>query len=232
MLIFAHRGASADAPENTLLAIKKALAIGVDGIEVDVHAHGDELVVIHDRWLRRTTDGSGQLRDYSFAQLRRLNAGQGQKIPTLREVIDTIDGQCLLNIELKGIDDVQPVLRLVELATAQLNFQPHQFLLSSFNYHLLAEIKQRRPAIATGALTASCPLDYAAFARHLQAYSVHIALDVVNADFVADAKRQGLQVYVYTVDQEQDMHTLAQWGVDGVFTNDPDKALVRRAHRH
>ncbi len=92
MLIFAHRGASADAPENTLLAIEKALAQGADGIEIDVHQTGDDLVVIHDRWLHRTTNGQGQLQDYSLAELKLLDAGQGQQIPTLWQVMQLDDG--------------------------------------------------------------------------------------------------------------------------------------------
>ena len=83
MLIFAHRGASADAPENTLMAIQRAVDYGVDGVEVDVHCVDGQLVIIHDRWLHRTTNGTGRLKDYSFDELRRLDAGQGEVIPTL-----------------------------------------------------------------------------------------------------------------------------------------------------
>ncbi|WP_088331320.1 glycerophosphodiester phosphodiesterase family protein [Lacimicrobium sp. SS2-24] len=230
MLVIAHRGASAVAPENTLLAIEKAMEMGVDGIEIDVHAVGDELIVIHDRWLHRTTNGKGRVSDMSFDDLRRLDAGQGQRIPTLWEVMTQVGGRCSLNIELKGISNVIPVLRLVDRAVAELNFTPNQFLLSSFNHHLLFEIKQIRPDLQVGALTASCPLDYAAFAVALQAYSVHIELNFVNPPFVADAKEKGLQVYVYTVDELVDMEMLVSWGVDGIFTNVPDRALHFRDH--
>lgn len=225
MLVIAHRGASAIAPENTLMAIEKAIDMGVDGIEIDVHGVDDEVIVIHDRWLHRTTNGKGRISDLSFAELRKLDAGQGQQIPTLWEVMALVGGRCSLNIELKGISDVIPILRLVDRAVAELGFSPNQFLLSSFNHHLLFEIKQIRPDLQVGALTASCPLDYAAFAAVLQAYSVHIELNFVNPAFVADAKEKGLQVYVYTVDELPDMEMLASWGVDGIFTNVPDRAL-------
>lgn len=225
MLVLAHRGASAIAPENTLMAIVKAIEMGVDGIEIDVHAVGDEVIVIHDRWLHRTTNGKGRISDFSFAELRELDAGQGQKIPTLWEVMAVVSGRCSLNIELKGINDVIPILKLIDKAVAELGFTPNQFLLSSFNHHLLFEIKQIRPELQVGALTASCPLDYAAFAVALQAYSVHIELNFVNPPFVADAKEKGLQVYVYTVDELPDMEMLVSWGVDGIFTNVPDRAL-------
>lgn len=231
MLILAHRGASADAPENTLLAFEKAMAMQVDGIEIDVHAVADEILVIHDRWLKRTTKTHGQLSDYTLEQLRELDAGMGQKIPTLWETMQCINGQCLLNIELKGISDLLPVVKLIDRAVDELNFELHQFLISSFNHHLLFEVKQLRADIQIGALTSSCPLDYAAFAQHLNAYSINIDMDCLTPRFVQDAKQRGLQVYVFTVDEIADLDVLAKMGVDGVFTNTPDKAMVRRAHK-
>lgn len=230
MLIFAHRGASHDAPENTLMAIEKALEYGVDGIEIDVHSVDHELVVIHDRWVGRTTNGKGQLSQHSFAQLRDLDAGDGQFIPTLDEVLKCIAGLCSINIELKGINDVLPVIKHIDYALEHYNFTINQFLISSFNHHLLFEIKQLRPDIFIGALTASVPLEYSAFAERLQVYSIHIDINSVNETFVNDAKSRNLAVYVYTVDEESDFEILEQLGVDGVFTNQPSKALVRRAH--
>ena len=226
MLVLAHRGASAIAPENTLLAMRKAIEMGVDGIEIDVHEVEGEYLVIHDRWLHRTTKVRGRLTDFSLAQLRELDAGQGQRIPTLWEIMQEIGGRCSLNIELKGVTQVIPILRLLDRAVEELGFTISQFLLSSFNHHLLFEIKQLRPDILTGALTASCPIDYAAFAHTLQAYSIHIYLDFVNPAFVADAKDKELQVYVYTVDEVEDMDMLRAWGVDGIFTNVPDRAIA------
>ena len=231
MLIFAHRGASADAPENTLMAIQRAVDYGVDGIEVDVHCVDGQLVVIHDRWLHRTTNGTGRLKDYSFDELRRLDAGQGEVIPTLDEVLACIRGQCSVNVELKDLNDVVPVLQSIDEAVHSLQFCPSQFLISSFNHHLLFEIKQLRPDLMIGGLTASLPLDYAAFAERLNAYSVHIDINSVTAGFVNDAKQRNLTVYVYTVDEHSDFEYLEQLGVDGVFTNHPSKALIRRAHR-
>jgi len=107
MLIFAHRGASGIEPENTLRAIRSALDANVDGIEIDVHQVEDKLVVIHDRWLQRTTSGNGQLKHYSFEQLRALDAGHGEVIPTLDEVLALTANKCLVNIELKGIKDIK-----------------------------------------------------------------------------------------------------------------------------
>ena len=231
MLIFAHRGASAEAPENTLLAITTALQHGVDGIEIDVHSVDGQLIVIHDRWLNRTTNGQGNIKHYSFSELRALDAGQGQKIPTLQEVLHCINGQCSVNIELKGLSDVVPVLQCIDDALSHHSFQLHQFLISSFNHHLLFEIKQLRPDILVGALTASTPLDYALFAQRLSAYSIHMDINTVSEAFVKDAKQRGLTVFVYTVDEDSDFESLERLGVDGVFTNYPSKGMIRRAHR-
>lgn len=230
MLIFAHRGASSEAPENTLEAFQIAIERGVDGIEIDVHAVEDELYVIHDRWLHRTTSGSGRVKDQSKAIMALLDAGNGQVVPTLWQTLQCINGACVLNIELKGISDVLPVLQHIDRAVNELDFRLEQFILSSFNHHLLFKVKQLRPSIQIGALTASCPLDYAAFAQQLNAYSVHIDIDCLSADFVFDAHQRGLPVYVYTVDEIEDLDDMAAMGVNGVFTNVPSRALVRRAH--
>ena len=230
MLIFAHRGASSEAPENTLSAFELAIAHGADGIEIDVHAVEDELYVIHDRWLQRTTSGRGRVKDQTKHIIELLDAGQGQRVPTLWQTLQAINGACMLNIELKGIDCVIPVLQHLDRAVTELNFHLEQFILSSFNHHLLFSLKQLRPEIRIGALTASCPLDYAAFAQKLDAFSVHIDIDCLNRAFVYDAHQRGLPVFVYTVDEIEDLDEIAAMGVNGVFTNHPSKALIRRAH--
>lgn len=224
MLIFAHRGASADAPENTLLAIKTAIDQQADGIEIDVYQSEKTLIVIHDKWLHRTTNGQGQLSLYSFKQLRELDAGGGQKIPTLQEVLQLVGGQCQINIELKGISELSLLLELIDVSVSEYGFNNQQFLISSFNHHLLAQLKALRPQIKIGALTASLPLHYAAFAEELQAYSVNLDVSFINQAFVNDAHQRDLKVFVYTVDQPDDLAMLFSWGVDGVFCNAPGLA--------
>jgi glycerophosphoryl diester phosphodiesterase len=224
MLIFAHRGASADAPENTLLAIEAALQQQADGIEIDVHQLGEQLVVIHDHWVHRTTNGSGQLKDYSLDSLRKLDAGQGQHVPTLWEVMSLIAGKCQLNIEIKGVRDLALLLQLIEKAQRELGFDEQQFILSSFDHHLLQQLHHLAPNMRLGALTASNPLHYAQFAQQLHAYSVNADVAFLDHNFVNDAKKRGLKVMVYTVDQPQELLKLRDWGVDAVFSNGPGKA--------
>jgi glycerophosphoryl diester phosphodiesterase len=226
MLIFAHRGASADAPENTLLAIEKALEQQADGIEIDVHQLGDELVVIHDHWVHRTTNGSGQLKEYNLHSLRKLDAGKGQHVPTLWEVMLLIEGKCQLNIEIKGVKDLALLLKLIERAQRELGFEAQQFILSSFDHHILQQLHLLAPNLRLGALTASNPIHYAEFAQQLNAYSVNADVAFLDQNFVNDAKKRGLKVMVYTVDQPQELLKLRDWGVDAVFSNGPGKARV------
>ncbi|MFT6778768.1 MAG: glycerophosphoryl diester phosphodiesterase [Paraglaciecola sp.] len=226
MLIFAHRGASADAPENTLLAIDQALNQQADGIEIDVYQLSNELVVIHDRWVSRTTNGNRLLSDYTLEELQTLDAGQGQFVPTLWQVLQRVQGQCLINIEVKGVHDVSLVNECINKAVSQLSFKPEQFIFSSFNHHLLKAFKSMAPAIKVGALTGSIPLDHARFAEELQAYSANADLSFVTQAFVEDAHSRGLKMFVYTVDEPEDLLRLQAWGVDGVYCNGPAKAKL------
>jgi glycerophosphoryl diester phosphodiesterase len=226
MLIFAHRGASADAPENTLLAVDTALAQQADGIEIDVHQLGNDLVVIHDRWVSRTTNGNRPLSEYTIEELQTLDAGQGQFVPTLWQVLQLIQGQCLINIEVKGVHDVSLVDVCIKKAVNQLNFKFEQFIISSFNHHLLLAFKSIAPTIKIGALTACTPLKHAHFAQELQAYSVNVEISFIDQAFVIDAHRRGLKIFVYTVDEPEDLLKLQAWGVDGVFSNGPAKARL------
>ncbi|MEH8016902.1 glycerophosphodiester phosphodiesterase [Rheinheimera muenzenbergensis] len=228
MQIIAHRGASGDYPENTLLAIEQAIAQGADAVEIDVFSVDGELIVIHDHHLARTTNGSGSLYQHNLAQLQQLDAGLGQRIPTLWQVLQLLAPTTLwLNIELKGDNTVAPLLPLLERAKRELQFDLSRLLISSFNHHLLAALKLQLPALKLGALTASMPVDYAAFAQQLQAYSVNCDVSFINQAFVDDAKARGLKVYVYTVDQADDIARMAQYGVDGIFSNYPARSQQR-----
>lgn len=221
MQIIAHRGASGEYPENTLLALEHAITQRADAIEIDVFAVDEELIVIHDHHLERTTNGHGSIYDYTLAQLAQIDAGQGQCIPTLWQVLQLVQNKVWLNIELKGADTVAPLLPLLKKAEQDLNFDCTSLLISSFNHHLLADIHLQRPDLKLGALTASLAVDYAAFARQLNAYSVNCDASFVDQQMVSDAHDRGLKVYVYTVDNAADIKKMQQMGVDGIFTNYP-----------
>jgi glycerophosphoryl diester phosphodiesterase len=225
MQVFAHRGASAEAPENSLLAIRKALMLNVDGIEIDIQQVGNQLVVFHDRQVDRNTSGKGLLHDFSWQQLQTLSIGENQFIPSLWQVLETVNGRCKVNIELKSLLDISLLVACINHACQDLNFCQKDFIVSSFDHHLLLKFKHACPEINIGALTASKPIKYAEFASELGAYSVNIDMSVATKAFIADAKKRSLRVMIYTVDNPKELLQLQAWGVDGVFCNDPRTAL-------
>ena len=225
MQIIAHRGASGLAPENTLKAIRLALTLGAEAIELDVQQADGELWVFHDRRLERCTDGRGVLMAQSRTYLESLNAGEGERIPTLWQVMEAIAGQAELHIELKGAQTADEVARLTLRAEAELGFTTAQWVVSSFHHPELARFAALRPEIRLGALTSTIPLTQAAFAAELGAWSLNCDVDFVDQQLVQDAHDRGLRVLVYTVDDPADQAMLAAIGVDGIFTNRPDRFL-------
>ena len=129
-----------------------------------------------------------------------------------------------MNIEVKGVHDVSLISAYINKAVRQLNFKAEQFIVSSFNHHLLLAFKKMAPSIKIGALTGSNPLGHAHFAEELQAYSVNADISFVDQAFVIDTHNRGLKMFVYTVDEPEDLLRLQAWGVDGVFSNRPAKA--------
>lgn len=224
MLIIAHRGASRAAPENTLPAFRLALQQGAEGIELDTYQVGDDIVVFHDRYLERTTNGTGRLINKSVCALGQLNAGQGASIPLLGDVLSIIDAPLLINIEIKGLTDATRWLAYFLRALKPTGLSMSDILVSSFNHCWLRDLKVIQPELQIGALTASYPLAGCQFAQTLGAYSVHVDMDVVDKALITDAHRRGMKIFVYTVDRAEDWQDLLEWGADGFFTNIPDAA--------
>ena len=230
MKVIAHRGASGYEPENTLLAIQAAMDLMVDAIEIDVHLAGNDLVVIHDRWLDKTTNGKGRVSETTLEAIKQLDAGKGQTVPTLWEVLSLVNGRCELHIELKSEKTVKPILKTLYRALDELDFTQLQFVISSFNHHLLRDIKMLDNTWRIGALCATLPLEYARFAQKLNAYSVNVDVDFINQKFVDDAHERGLKIFVYTVEHARDIEDLLAMKVDGIFTNYPTESMVSIAH--
>lgn len=221
MQIFAHRGASGNYPENTASAINAALQAQVDGIELDVQSCADNFVIIHDSWLDRTTNGNGRVVDTPFSEIARLDAGNGQNVLNLQQVLELIGSQTQINLELKHTFGLDKLVQILEQNVAEGIIEREQLLLSSFDHHQLKWLKQNLPWVKIGALTASIPLNYAYFAENLNAYSVHLDKNFINHEFVADAKQRGLKVMAYTVDKQQEIEEMQNLGVDGIFSNYP-----------
>ncbi|MGF1589974.1 MAG: glycerophosphodiester phosphodiesterase [Pleurocapsa sp.] len=224
MLCIGHRGAMGHEPENTLLSVRKALALGVDAIEIDVYNVENNLVVIHDRDLSRTTNGTGYIEEQSFAYLRSLDAGKGEQIPTLSEVIETVNRQAIVNIELKGSNTAGLVVELIQTYIRQ-GWVYRDFVVSSFNHDELHRLKTICDQIKTGMLIYGLPWQYLATAKKLQADIVISSLDFVSLELINSVHQHSLLVWIYTVNQPNDIKRLKAWGVDAIFTNYPERVI-------
>ena len=226
-ICFAHRGASGHEPENTLAAVEKAIELGADWIEIDVHAVEGDLIVIHDEQLERTTNGTGYVRDKSLAHLRSLDAGKGQCIPTVREVLDSVNGRAGINVELKGPKTAGLVVSMIEKYVRERHWNYEQFIVSSFNRRQLSKVRKLNPHIRIGILIDRPRRHYAIFARRYDAYSVNVQSDLVTARFIARAHERGLKAFVYTVNSPEEIDRLQALGVDGIFTDFPELVVKR-----
>lgn len=227
-LCFAHRGASSHEPENTIPAFEKAVALGADWIELDVYSVEGELLVIHDDTLERTTNGTGRLADKSLAYLRSLDAGNGHPIPILREVVELVDRRAGLNIELKGPGMELAVAALIDSSVRDLGWDYGQFIVSSFRHVALAEIKKHHPHIRTGALTGKLAPRNCEFAVRLNAYSIHPMFRSFGASLIRDAHARGMRIYSYIVNNKEDIALAMDMGLDGVFTDYPERVASLR----
>lgn len=226
MKILAHRGASKQAPENTLKAFTLAFEQGADGIEFDLYQCQEQSWIIHDRWLERTTNGTGLVIEQDEATLSTLNTGGDQSIPTLRQTLSLVPRDKIANIELKHLRDIHTWLAELLSICRDIAFPLDNLVISSFNHVWLHQLKQLNPQIKIAALTASLYPNLATYACDVGASSANIALDMITQEYVEDAHHKGLEVWVYTVDHPADMRMLKNWGVDGIFTNLPDLALA------
>lgn len=197
--------------------------MGATWIEVDVFMADGKLVVIHDRWLERTSNGTGDVTQKTISYLRSLDVGGGEKIPFLTEVIDTVAGRAGINIELKGPGTAEPTAKLL-ISYIENGMAAERFLISSFDQHQLVVVKKMAPHIPTGVNIYSPPLGQAAFTESLGVSSVHMHANFVSKAFVEDAHRRGLKVFAFTVNQREEIYRLEAMGVDGIFTNYPELA--------
>ena len=226
--VIAHRGARGHAPENTLAAFDRAIALGAPWVELDVQWHQQRLWVFHDSRLERCTDGHGWLADHDAAALRRLDAGGGQPIPWLPEVLDRIDRRACVNVELKTAGGTAAAVATTLRAYLEHGWQPEQFLVSSFHLPELKEFRQRLPEVPVGVLLCGVPLELAAAVTELGAAVLSLDMDFADPALIADGHRRGAAVYVYTVNEPDDLARMRALGVDGVFTDFPDRALALR----
>ncbi len=224
MLKIGHRGAMGYAPENTLTSFAKALELGVDGIELDVHlCRSGELVVIHDGRVDRTTNGKGYVIDMTLEELKKLDAGKSQRIPMLSEVLDFVNRRALIDIELKAEGISMSVAEVVRKYIQEFGWKNDLFMISSFDHHELMRCHDMIPEVPFGPLIGAKPLDYAFFAQSMKADTIMPFYEFLNGEFVQDAHRRGLKVVTWTVNRPDDIKKMLSIGVDGIISNYPDR---------
>lgn len=223
MIKIGHRGAMGYAPENTLLSFKKAIPL-CDMVELDVYVcKTGEVVVFHDHRLERCTNGTGHVMDKTFTELRALDAGDGQQIPTLAEVLELVDNQVAINIELKGPGTAYPVFQIIDQFIKKGRYTLDRFVISSFNHPELNHFKALAPDASIGCLISCIPADLAAIANSVQAEYLNVCGEFISQELVDDAHRRGLKVMVWTVNEADDIAYIKGLGVDGIFSNYPDR---------
>jgi len=214
MLKIGHRGAKGHSPENTLASFEKAIALGVDMIELDVWLSSDKIpMVIHDETIDRTTSKMGLVTDYNAKELQHLG------IPTLRDVFELVDNRCEINVEIKTFSATQAVLNLI----AKNTFDQSKILISSFDWNALQEVRFHDEDIRIGVLTET-DLDLAmAFAKFIKAEAIHPYYHLLTAENVEKIKEKGFKVFPWTINEPEDITFVKSLEVDGIITDFPER---------
>ncbi|MCR8978364.1 glycerophosphodiester phosphodiesterase [Brevibacillus laterosporus] len=232
----AHRGWSGRAPENTMAAIKLALAEpGIQAIEVDVQLSKDGIpVLIHDFTLDRTTNGSGLVKDHTFEQLREWSAGSwfaeefsNEQIPALEELFQAASQHtCRLNVELKTAGNLYPLLaeKVVELVEA--HELASQVCLTSFDHEIIKRVKELQPSIKTGLIITGRPVLLREQLAKTGATILSMAYPYLTKDFVQMMLEEGFEIFAWTIDDENEIERISEWHPNiYICTNHPDRML-------
>ena len=231
----AHRGASALAPENTITAFDRAVELGADAIEFDIHLSRDgELVVIHDDTLDRTTSGTGPVYERSLEELKRLDAGRwfgngfsGQRIPTLSDVLDRYAGKVPLALEIKAGSTFFPGIEEKVVSALRERAAIDHAAVASFDHYALRRLKEIEPTIRTAALLVGRPVSLSALAGPAKADGLALEASFVTTTEVEACRAAGLKLVVWVVNEPAQMRHFISLGVDGIITDYPD--LLRLA---
>jgi len=233
-LVYAHRGASGYAPENTMAAFKRAVELGSHGIECDVQMTRDgRLVICHDETLERTTNGKGFIKDLSYDELKTLDAGgwfgnefRGEKIPRLLELLELVkDNGLLLNIEIKsGIVQYPGIEQKVMDQIAAFGLWK-KVIISSFNHYSVKKCKELSPSVKTGILYMEGLYEPWNYMKSLGCECAHPFYLALVPEIAGELKARGHIINVFTVDDPKSAVRLSKMGVDGIITNYPDRIL-------
>jgi glycerophosphoryl diester phosphodiesterase len=224
MLIYAHRGASGVLPENTLLAFRRALDVGADGIELDLRATGDGVpVVIHDRSVARTTDGAGFVDETPVSQLQALDAGHGQHVPTLAETLALIGGAARIDLEIKQAGIASAVLRVLH------EFPQTRWAISSFDWDILREVRRLDASAELWPLAEDLDEALIAVASELASPAVSLAATAYTSESAERLREAGLEVVVWTVNDPTDADRVRNLGAQAMCTDVPECFVANEA---
>jgi glycerophosphoryl diester phosphodiesterase len=235
--VFAHRGASGDAPENTLSSFQLAVTQGAHAVELDAKLSQDgKIIVIHDRTLERTTNGKGYVHQTSFENLRSLDAGSwfseayaGEKIPLLEEVLESVASQLFVNIEVTNYKTPRDTLPFEIANLIKKMGVEDRVLFSSFlprNLHILKDLLPNTPVALLTEPKIYSFTQWLGIAKRNAPDIQHPYLSDVNAKMLDKAHAEGRRIHAWTVNKEEDMKRLLAMGVDGIFTDYPALALA------
>lgn len=214
-LVIGHRGVPSLKPENTLASFELALELGAAGIELDVHRVEDELVVIHDDLVDRTTNGRGPVDQFTLRDLRELDAGEGEKIPLLAEVLSVVQDRHLVNIELKGDRTGE---RLAEFLKVNRKYQS-RVLVSSFKYDELYKFTAQCPDVEVAVLSSKFDRRSIRAVKNVHAFSMNLSDRGVKPVAIATLHEMNVRVMVYTVNNFSRASELRDLNVFGLFTD-------------
>lgn len=232
MKVFAHRGFSGRYPQNTMLAFRKALESGCDGIELDVQLTKDgEVVIIHDEYLDDLTDFTGNVRDYTLDELKSCNAGGKwqevygfQPIPTFEEYCEWASGNSLItNVEIKSSVYYYEELEKKTMELIERFGLKERIIISSFNHLSALSCKNFMPDIKTGALVENGGIANAGYyCKKFGFECYHPGIEGLTKEEIELCHKNGIEVNVWTINNMDDLENLYEWGCDGVITNYPD----------
>jgi len=222
MLTIGHRGAKGHVAENTLASFEKALAFNVDAIELDVHlSSNNEIMVIHDKTIYRTTTKKGFVKEYTSIELKELD------IPTLEEVFHLINQRCIINIEIKDANATQKVIQLIEKFINEYYWNYNLFQISSFNWEVLEEVSHYcysdKGGISIGVLTEDSIETALTFAEKIKAHSINPYFKLLNQEKVTLIHAKGFKIYTWTVNSIEDIIFVKSLQVDGIISDFPDR---------
>lgn len=226
ILRIGHRGSKGYVAENTLESINHAILLGVDGIEIDVFkCLSGELVLSHENNLKRLTGKSGQLEKLTLGELKKFLVVGKYKIPTLTDVLKTIETPLFVNIELKGLNTAQATSKIITNLSKSTSWRLENFIISSFNWNELEQFRSIDKNTPVGVLLSnSMSINEAIeFGKKINAQAIHPNFKLLNEKTVKKIKNNGFKIYTWTVNSKDDINCIKKFKVDGIISDFPDK---------